>query len=147
MLPTNNPVLPLRLGWKRLCLFHLLFFASAAYAQEPTQYDKNMQRAAKEAGASASRCKGERSRGVIKTHVQFANCVNQGISIAYERAGYLYPDLTASLNAKRLDIAQRVDQKQITETQGKAEFKEYSMQISQEEITRNRERKAAPSGQ
>jgi len=124
-----------------------LIFIASAYGQEvgsTAPYAQRMKQAAKEAGISVNRCKNRRMHSEFKSHVQFATCVNQAIDIAYERAGYLYPDLTAAMNAKRLDIAQRIDKKQITESQGNEEFSAFSAQMSKEEIVRDKTRKSPP---
>jgi hypothetical protein len=121
---------------------------SSAYGQNlgnAASYDKRMQQAAKEAGAAVGHCKNRRMHSELKTHAQFAACANQAIDVAYQRAGYPYPDLTAALNAKRMDIAQRLDKKQITESQGNKEFSEFSDQMAQEEIARDKARKTPPA--
>jgi hypothetical protein len=124
-----------------------LSVAGSACAQQSAidaSYTKHMKQAAKEASVEVNRCKNRHMHSEFKNHVQFAACVNQAISVAYQRAGYRYPDLTEAMNAKRLDIAQRIDKKEIAESQGNKEFFDFSAQMAKEEISRDRARNVPP---
>ena len=136
---------------RSLLSFAGILILGSAYGQEAPRvasYEQRMQKAAKEASTAVNHCKNRRVHSELKTHAQFAVCINQAIDIAYQRGGYLYPDLTEALNARRLDIAKRVDKKQITESQGNSEFAEFSAQMAKEETTRNSGRNNLPlSGQ
>src|SRR3954465_4266519 len=84
--------MPKKLCWVILacgCLAH----GAAVYAEEPQtaasaeqQYNKRLKQAASESKATATKCKHMEHRSELKTHAQFARCVNQGIDLAYQRA-------------------------------------------------------------
>jgi hypothetical protein len=103
------------------------------------QYIDGLKQAAEEAKAAILECKNKRISGELKTYVASAQCSNPQITEAFRRAGYRYMDLVGILTAKRLEIAEKIDNHKITEAQGTLEYAEYASHVSDEERHRNLE--------
>ena len=57
--------------------------------------------------------------------------------MAYQRAGYPYMDLIRLFAAKRVEVAEREDNQEITEAQAQLEFAKLMTQITDTERQRN----------
>jgi len=71
--------------------------------------------------AAITECRNKRIDGKLKTFVASAKCANPRIVQAFSNANYRYMDLIAAFNAKRLEISERVDRKQLTEADAQIE--------------------------
>lgn len=78
-------------------------------------------------------CKVKRLGGELKTYVQSAMCSNPGIVQAFSAVNYKHMDLIQAFAAKRLEIAEKLDRGQITETQSDRELSDFSNRIRNEE--------------
>jgi hypothetical protein len=76
---------------------------------------------------------GKAARRELKTYVQSAMCSNPGIVQAFSAVNYKHMDLIQAFAAKRLEIAEKLDRGQITETQSDRELSDFSNRIRNEE--------------
>ncbi|THD70421.1 MAG: hypothetical protein E7813_08320 [Bradyrhizobium sp.] len=83
----------------------------------PNDFDVALQRA----NAIMGECRDRRLKGELKTHVQSTQCSNPRVAQAFADAKYRYMDLVQFLTTKRLEIARKIDQGQMTEEQALAE--------------------------
>src|ERR1700722_910866 len=65
--------------------------------------------------AAITECRNKRIDGTLKNFASSAQCANPRIVQAFSKANYRYMDLIAAFNAKRLEISERVDRKQLSE--------------------------------
>jgi hypothetical protein len=103
------------------------------------QYTDGIKQASAETKAAMLECKNKRLSGELKTYVASVQCSNTRITDAFQRAGYRYMDLIGLFTAKRLEVAEKVDNDKITEAQGTLEGAEYMSHIADEERHRNLE--------
>jgi hypothetical protein len=82
-------------------------------------------------------CRNKRIDGTLKTFVASAQCANPRILQAFTKANYRYMDLIAAFNAKRLEISERVDRKQITEADAQIETQRLFASIVEAEKQRD----------
>lgn len=75
-----------------------------------------MQVAGEEAAAAMKECRAKRLSGELKTFVASAQCSGPRIIQAFSKANYRYMDLVVLWVAKRAQIAERLDRKEISET-------------------------------
>jgi hypothetical protein len=61
------------------------------------------------------RCRALRQSGRLRGFAASVNCSNPGILAAYEKVSYPYPSVLNFALARRLQLAERVDAKSITE--------------------------------
>lgn len=106
-----------------------------ASAQDPRMIAQN------EMVAAITECRNKRLEGTLKTFVASAQCANPRIVQAYSRANYRYMDLIAAFNAKRLEISERVDRKQLTEVDAQIETQKLFARIIEAEKQRDSMRK------
>jgi hypothetical protein len=78
-------------------------------------------------------CKVKRLGGELKTYVQSAMCSNPGIVHAFSAVNYKQMDLIQAFTAKRLELAEKLDRRQITETQSDRELSDFSLRIRNKE--------------
>jgi hypothetical protein len=62
-------------------------------------------------------CTNQRHAGTIKTLVESVNCSNPKIIAAYERVKFPYMDLVKQYTEKRLELVEKVENKEISEAQ------------------------------
>jgi len=74
-----------------------------------------------EAVAAINECRAKRLVGELKTYVQSAQCSNPRIIQAFTKANYRYMDLIALFTAKRMQVSERLDRKQISEVDANVE--------------------------
>jgi hypothetical protein len=91
--------------------------------------------------AAITECRNKRIDGTLKTFVASAQCANPRIVQAYSKANYRYMDLIAAFNAKRLQISERVDRKQLTEADAQVETQKLFASIVEAEKQRDSIRK------
>ena len=70
---------------------------------------------------AVNECRARRLSGELRTFAASVQCSNARIVQAFSVANYRYMYLIDMLAAKRLQIAQRIDRKEITEAQGQLE--------------------------
>jgi hypothetical protein len=87
--------------------------------------------------AAITECRNKRIDGTLKTHVASAQCASPRILHAFTKANYRYMDLIAAFNAKRLEISERVDRKQITEADAQIETQRLFASIVEAEKQRD----------
>lgn len=83
--------------------------------------------------SAVKECKAKRLGGELKTYAQSAMCSNPAIVQAFSAVNYKHMDLIQGFAAKRLELAERLDQGQITEVQGERELSDLSRRIRAEE--------------
>jgi hypothetical protein len=103
------------------------------------QYTDGIKQASAEAKAAILECKNKRLIGKLNTYVASVQCSNPRITDAFQRAGYRYMDLIGLLTAKRVEVAEKIDNHKITEAQGTLEDAEYISHIAAEDGHRNLE--------
>jgi hypothetical protein len=99
----------------------------------PSDFVTGLQRA----NAAIGDCRERRIRGELKSHVESVQCSNPRVARIFNAAKYRYMDLVELLNAKRLEMARRLDQGQITEDQAAADSLKIITQTA--EIERSRD--------
>jgi hypothetical protein len=99
-----------------------------------------MKRAGIEVQSATEECRNKRLSGELKTYKVSAECSNSRIIDAFQRAGYQYMDLVFLLTARRLEIGERIDMGQMTETQGEAAFAQAITSVVDRELQRNQGR-------
>jgi hypothetical protein len=100
----------------------------------------NLNTALQRMDAPMGECRDKRLNGELKSHVESALCSNPRFEQAFSAANYPYMDLVNFVATKRLEIARKEDQSQLTEEQGAAEMKKLMAQIAEIEKTRNSQR-------
>jgi hypothetical protein len=103
------------------------------------QYIDGIKQAGEEAKAAMLECKNKRISGELKTYIASVQCSNSRITEAFQRADYRYLDLVGMLTAKRMEVAEKLDNHKITEAQATLENAEYASHIADEERKRNLE--------
>lgn len=109
---------------KILIIITMLFLVACA-----TQAEKTAS-AAKEASEAKAFCAQKYPDGTAKTHLESVQCSNPLIIVAFQKAGFPYMDIIELGNAKRLDIAERLDKGVITINQADLEMKEYGLKLN-----------------
>jgi hypothetical protein len=110
--------------------------AISAYATSP-----EMQAAGNEAAAAINECRAKRLSGELKTFAQSAQCSNTRIIAAFKKANYRYMDLVVLMTAKRAQIAERLDQRQMTEADANVAFQQAFTDVVTAEKARDAMRK------
>jgi hypothetical protein len=82
-------------------------------------------------------CRAKRLSGEIKTHAGSAQCSNPLIMRAYSAANYRYMDLIAQWTAKRIQIADKIDRRELTEAQADFKGRRYFAEIMEAERRRD----------
>lgn len=77
-----------------------------------------------EADAAVKSCEAERASGKLETYVDAAKCANPQIIKAFRSINYPYMDSVKTYTADHLDIAGRMDNKEITQDQMRSLLKE-----------------------
>jgi Transglycosylase SLT domain len=75
--------------------------------------------------SAVKECKAKRLSGELKTYVQSAMCSNPGVVQAFSAVNYKHMDLIQGFAAKRLELAEKLDRRQITEAQVSANFQTF----------------------
>jgi len=83
--------------------------------------------------SAVKECKAKRLSGELKTYVQSAICSNPGVVQAFSAVNYKHMDLIQGFVAKRLELAEELDRRQITEAQGERELSDLANRIRAEE--------------
>lgn len=89
------------------------------------------------ASAAIIECKNKRLSGELKTYEASGECSNPRIIEAYQNAGYRYMDLISLVTAKRLELAEEMDQGKITEAQAQLELAHFMTGITDKERQRD----------
>jgi hypothetical protein len=79
-------------------------------------------------------CRDKRLRGELKTHVESVQCSNPRVSKIFSAAKYRYMGM---MNSKRLEIASKLDMRQMTEEQASTEGKALLAQLAEMERSRD----------
>jgi hypothetical protein len=82
-------------------------------------------------------CRNKRLSGELKTFVESVNCSNPKFVAAYHNAHYPYMDLIGLITAKRLEVAEKIDEKKLTEGQAQLENAEFMVHVVNIERQRN----------
>jgi hypothetical protein len=83
--------------------------------------------------SAVKECKAKRLSGELKTYVQSAMCSNPDVVQAFSAVNYKHMDLIQGFVAKRLELAEELDRRQITEAQGERELSDLANRIRAEE--------------
>jgi hypothetical protein len=89
--------------------------AAAAQAPQANSAQANLQAASNEMATAINECRAKRISGEFESFVQSAQCSNPRIMQAFRKANYRYMDLIALMVAKRTQISERLDHKEISE--------------------------------
>jgi hypothetical protein len=81
-------------------------------------------------------CEDQLNNGVLKTFVQVEICISAVRTRAFEDVKYRHMDILYTLNGSRLRVAERIDLREISETQGKALFAELTATALREQNRR-----------
>jgi hypothetical protein len=87
--------------------------------------------------AAITECRNKRIAGTLKTFAASAQCANPRILQAFTRANYRYMDLIEAFNAKRLEISERIDRKQLAEADAQVEAQKLFASIVEAEKQRD----------
>ena len=93
----------------------------------------------REAQQAIDECKAKRVSGELPTFAASVQCSNPRLIQAFGAAHYRYMDLIQMLAAKRLEIAKKIDRKELTEDQAKLEYAKLAMEITEAERQRDAE--------
>ncbi|MFZ2065124.1 MAG: hypothetical protein WAV27_04005 [Xanthobacteraceae bacterium] len=119
---------------------HGLVLAQAAPANpaeaKPTTNQDIFRTILREVQPVINECRLRRLRGELPTFAASAECSNHGLISSFNAAHYKYMDLIRFLVAKRLEVAEQIDRKEVTEDQARRE----SMKIMIRVITAVQER-------
>lgn len=74
--------------------------------------------------AAINECRGRRLAGELKTFVASAQCANPNIIRAFSKANYRYMDLISLMAAKRMQISERLDRKEISEADANVQLQQ-----------------------
>jgi hypothetical protein len=89
--------------------------APAPVNQPMSPQDVAMQSAGREMVTAINECRAKRLAGELQSFTASAQCAGPRIIQAYSNANYRYMDLISLMVAKRLQITQRLDRKEISE--------------------------------
>jgi hypothetical protein len=103
----------------------------------PQQQAERIKRAGNEAVRAMIECRNKRLSGELKTFVESVNCSNPKFVAAYHNAHYPYMDLIGLITAKRLEVAEKIDEKKLTEGQAQLENAEFMVHVVNIERQRN----------
>ncbi len=81
-------------------------------------------------------CENKMLTGEYKRYVEVADCINSAIADAAITGNNKYVDLIELANAKRMELAQRVDQKKMSKEQADLELAQLNSSIASEERSR-----------
>lgn len=107
----------------------------------PQSAAEALKRAGSQAEAAIIECRIKRLSGELKTYATSAECSSPRIIAAYQKAGYRYMDLISLMQAKRRELAERIDKGNLTEAQGELEFAQFMTGIKDKERQRDREQR------
>lgn len=96
------------------------------------RYTAALQQAAAEKTAAMQECHAKYINGEFKTHVTEVQCSNPRIIAAYQQANYRDIDLIQLFTAKRLEVAEKVDNKTLTDAQAQLEMAQFNSQLTGE---------------
>ena len=74
--------------------------------------------------AAINECRGRRLAGELKTFVASAQCANPRIIQAFSKVNYRYMDLVSLMVAKRMQISERLDRKEISEADANVQLQQ-----------------------
>ncbi len=69
-----------------------------------------------QANAAMGECRDKRLKGALKSHVESTQCSNPRVVQVFSIANYRYMDFVQFLTAKRLELAKKLDQGQLTDS-------------------------------
>lgn len=107
----------------------------------PQQPQEPMIVAQNEMVAAINECRNKRIDGTLKTYVASAQCSNPRIIQAFSKANYRYMDLVAALAAKRVELSERIDRKQVSEADAQVENQKLFAAVIEAEKQRDSIRK------
>lgn len=105
--------------------------------QQQQHHAEQIKKAGEEMKAAIEECKNKRLSGELKTYVESAKCSNPRIVEAYKNANYPYMDLIGLFTAKRLELAEKIDNHELTEDQAQFQLAKLITQITDKERQRN----------
>jgi hypothetical protein len=88
-----------------------------------------LNRATKQAQAAINECKAERLNEELSTAAASVQCSNPRVIQAFDAVHYRYMDLIRALAEKRLEVAQKIDRKELTEDQAQVEYAKLFMEL------------------
>jgi hypothetical protein len=96
-----------------------------------------IQQAMAQARSADVECRNMRLSGQLLTYEASAQCSNPRIVEAFRKSGYRYMDLIVSLTAKRLELAEAMDQGRLTEAQVASQLTQFSNSLIENERLRD----------
>lgn len=123
------------------CLAYGVLLTGCVSPQEQArkEYFEGAKKAQEEAKIAVEECNNKRKRGEYKTRMEAAECSNPKIIEAYEKANFLHIDLMRLLTAKRLELAEKMDQMKVSDAQGNLELAQFIEEIREKERKRDME--------
>jgi hypothetical protein len=97
-----------------------------------------LRQASVQAGSIITGCLNKRLSGELKSNVASAQCSSPRIMETFQKVSYRYMDLIVLMTAKRLELAEMIDQGKLTEAQGQREFAQLMTKIGDKERQRDR---------
>jgi hypothetical protein len=117
-------VVPNGHGGEKVFVALLICFGLAMFAaNSPTSLSEEevLARAFQEGQVATNECRARRLSGELHTFVQSVQCSNGRIIEAFREVNYRYMDLIGRYAAGRLQIAEKLDHRLITEAEAKSE--------------------------
>lgn len=111
--------------------------AQQQYQTPQQQYIDGIKEAHRLADYAIQECMQKRLSGKLSTHADEAKCSNGNIEAVFSSANYMYMDLQKLVNAKRLEIAEKVDSRELTEAQGELELAEFKVHVNEMAMRRD----------
>lgn len=99
------------------------------------------QAAVNEMAAAINECRAKRLAGELRSYVESAECSNPRIIQAFSNVNYRYMDLVTLMVAKRTQIGERLDRKQISEADAGVAYQQAFTDIVTAEKARDAMRK------
>ena len=111
-------------------------------ASRPVSSGEDAMRAAlKEAETAINECRAKRLSGELRTYAESAKCSNPRIAQSFNAANYRYMDLIEWLAEQRLQLAYKMDRREMTDEQARAASKKLFTAIVDEERRREAARR------
>jgi len=98
-------------------------------SSERDAYIASLKASLRESAAAGQECADKRKSGKLKNHRESVECSNPQIQKVFEHNGFPRMDLVAQYMEKRLELAEKMDRHEITQSQGDKESQEYGARI------------------
>lgn len=95
----------------------------------PTTSEDIFRAVLRDAQPAINECRLRRLRGELPTFAASAECSNRRLIAAFSAAHYKYMDLIQYLAAKRVEVAEQIDRRELTEDQARQQSMKIIMQI------------------